>query len=82
MNLIKCKQVLKKWADWISTCWYKMLQPQKCIFSEKGPKVTKHNNLHDNFMTAFYNIPVKIETGWATRVVKHVIKSTNVNDKC
>ena len=40
-----------------------MLQPQKCIFSEKRPKVNKHNNLHDNFMTAFYNIPVKIETG-------------------
>ena len=29
----------------------------------KRPKVNKHNNLHDNFMTAFYNIPVKIETG-------------------
>ena len=40
-----------------------MLQPQKCIFSEKRPKVNKYNNLHDNFMTAFYNIPVKTETG-------------------
>ena len=59
-----------------------MFKPQKCIFSEKRTKVNKHNNLHDNFMTAFYTSPVKIETGGATRVVKHVIKPTNVYDKC
>ena len=58
------------------------MQPQKCIFSEKNPKVKKHNNLHDNFTTTIYNIPVKIETGWATMVAKHVIKSRNINDKC
>ena len=40
-----------------------MLQPQKCIFSEKKTKVKKRNNLHDNFMTTLCNIPVKIETG-------------------
>ena len=40
-----------------------MLQPEKCIFSGKRPKLKKHNNLHDNFMTTLYNIPVKIETG-------------------
>ena len=59
-----------------------MLQPQKCIFSEKRPKVKKHNNLRDNFMTTFHNILVKIETGWATKMVKHVTKSRNVNNKC
>ena len=59
-----------------------MLQPQKCIFSEKKTKVKKHNNLHDNFMTTFYNILVKIETDWAKRMIKHVIKSRNVNNKC
>ena len=58
------------------------MQPQKRIFSEKRPKVKKHNNLHENFMTTLHNIPVKIETGWATTVAKHVIKSRNVNDKC
>ena len=59
-----------------------MLQSQKCIFSEKRSKVKKHNNLHDDFTTTFYNIDVKIETGWAMTVAKHVIKSRNVNDKC
>ena len=58
------------------------MQPQKCIFSEKIPKVKKHNNLHDNFMATLYNTPVKIVTGWAKTVAKHAIKSRNVNNKC
>ena len=58
------------------------MQPQKRIFSEKTPKVKKHNNLQENFMTILHNIPAKIKTGWATTVAKHVIKSRNVNDKC
>ena len=28
----------KNWVDWMSTKQEKMLQPQKCTFSEKGPE--------------------------------------------
>ena len=27
---------MKKWVDWISARWEKMLQPQKCTFWENG----------------------------------------------
>ena len=31
-----------------------------------------------NFMTTFHNFDLRIETGWATRVVKPILKIRNV----
>ena len=31
-------------------------------------------------MTTFYNVTLKIETSWAEKVVKSILKTWNVND--
>ena len=32
------------------------------------------------YTTTFHNLPLKIENGWATRMVKPILKTRNVND--
>ena len=32
-------------------------------------------------MTTFHNFALKTEAGWATRLVKPILKTRNVNDK-
>ena len=31
-------------------------------------------------MTTLHNFPLRVEIGWATRVVKHIMETRNVND--
>ena len=62
----------------MSTRQDKMLQPQKCAFWKKIQKVKKITVSH--FRTNFHNFPLKIETGWATRMVKLTLKTRNVYD--
>ena len=33
-------------------------------------------------MTTFYNVALKLKTGWATKVVKPILEIRNVSDVC
>ena len=50
-----------------------MLQRQKFTFWKKTTKVKKH------FTTNFHNFALEIETSWATRMVKSILKTRNAN---
>ena len=55
-----------------------MVQTQKCIFWEKGPKHLTALHL----IEYFHNSHVKLDGDWGTRVAKSTLKTRNINDKC
>ena len=72
----------KNWVDWISTIPDKMLQaPRKYTFWEKEPKNLKNITILHH-MATFHNFALKIEVGWVAKVVKPILRTRNVNNKC
>ena len=72
----------KNQVDWLSTRGEKMLQPQNVYtFWKKDPEVKK-NIWFLHFMTIFQNFALKIETGWAKKVVQPFFETRNVNYVC
>ena len=55
----------------------KMLQPQKCTFSEEVPRNLK---TYFSLMTTFCDFALNIEASWAKKDVKPSLESWNVND--
>ena len=69
----------KDCLDRIALKWEKCHKFKNVHFYKKSGKVK--NMIVLNFTTAFHNFAIIIETGRATRVVKPILKITNVNDK-
>ena len=55
-----------------------MSQPKKMFIFRKNQKLK--NITISYFKTTFHNFTVEIETGWATRMVKSILKTRNVDD--
>ena len=55
-----------------------MSQPKKMFILRKTQKLK--NITISYFKTTFHSFAVKIETGWATRMVKSILKTRNVDD--
>ena len=55
-----------------------MSQPKKMFIFRKTQKLK--NIKISYFKTTFHNFAVEIETGWATRMVKSILKTRNVDD--
>ena len=70
----------KNWVDWISTTWDKFYNLKNVNFQKKGVKVKKITILR--FMTTFHNFILRIETDWATKVVKLILKIRNAIYRC
>ena len=68
---------LRNWVDWISTRRDKVSSPQRFTFWETQ-KLT--NIAISYFTTTFHNFALRVETGWATRMVETILKTRNVND--
>ena len=66
---------LKNWADWITTRREKMPQCQKSKFWKKFVQNLK--NIIVSLLTTFYNFDLKIESGWAKKVVKPILETWN-----
>ena len=56
-----------------------MSQPQICTLWDKLDQKLK-NIAFSYFMIIFHNLNLKIETGWALRVDKPILETTNVTD--
>ena len=81
LNLIDLNYHWKK-MDWLDQCKVKQsfTTSKMCFFKKKSAK--DKNIAILLFVSTFHNVAHKLKTGWAARMVKPILKTRKVDDKC
>ena len=69
--------LLKNCVDWITTKREENVTNTKMAHFEKYIEIKKKKN---PLITTFYNFTLKIETSWAKKNLKPILKTWNAND--
>ena len=79
MNFKHSNYHWQNWVDWINN----NATSEKLHFEKKVPKAKRQFYISRlTFTTSFHNLVLKIETGWATSLVKPMSETKNVNGVC
>ena len=81
LNLIDLNYHWKK-MDWLDQCKVKQNVTTTKMYFFKNKSAKDKNIAILLFVSTFHNVARKLKTGWAARMVKPILKTRKVDDKC